>query len=76
RQNRQVNELLTKAEQSFRQLAFAAAYQLAEDARLVVEGAPVEEESAWLLRRKKKGLMSTHVLSHLFNRYGDCAYAT
>ncbi|WP_103109398.1 septation ring formation regulator EzrA [Brevibacillus reuszeri] len=55
RQNRQVNELLTKAEQSFRLLAFAEAYQLAEDARLVVEGAPVEEESGWLLRRKKKG---------------------
>ncbi|GED69040.1 septation ring formation regulator EzrA [Brevibacillus reuszeri] len=55
RQNRQVNELLTKAEQSFRQLAFAESYQLAEDARLVVEGAPVEEESGWLLRRKKKG---------------------
>jgi len=56
RQNRQVNELLTKAEQSFRQLAFAEAYQLAEDARLVIEGAqPQEEESGWLLRRKKKG---------------------
>nr|WP_276531897.1 septation ring formation regulator EzrA [Brevibacillus invocatus] len=55
RQNRQVNELLIKAEQSFRQLAFAEAYQLAEDARLVVEGAPPEPESGWLLRRKKKG---------------------
>lgn len=55
RQNRQVNELLIKAEQSFRQLAFAEAYQLAEDARLVIEGAPPEPESGWLLRRKKKG---------------------
>lgn len=55
RQNRQVNELLTKAEQSFRQLAFAEAYQLAEEARLVVEGAPEEMETRWLLRRKKKG---------------------
>ncbi|MED1781344.1 septation ring formation regulator EzrA [Brevibacillus fortis] len=55
RQNRQVNELLTKAEISFRQLAFAEAYQLAEEARLVIEGAPVEEENRWLLRRKKKG---------------------
>lgn len=55
RQNRQVNELLIKAEQAFRQLAFAEAYQLAEDARLVIEGAPPEPESGWLLRRKKKG---------------------
>lgn len=56
RQNRQVNELLTKAEQAFRQLSFAEAYQLAEEARLVIEGAPEEEEpSGWLLRRKKKG---------------------
>lgn len=56
RQNRQVNELLTLAEQSFRQLAFAEAYQLAEDARLVIEGAsPQAEETGWLLRRKKKG---------------------
>ncbi|MFD2370879.1 septation ring formation regulator EzrA [Brevibacillus sp. GCM10020057] len=55
RQNRKVNELLTKAEQSFRQLAFAEAYQLAEEARLVVEGAPEEAETRWLLRRKKKG---------------------
>ncbi|WP_301172234.1 septation ring formation regulator EzrA [Brevibacillus nitrificans] len=55
RQNRQVNDLLTKAEQSFRQLAFAEAYQLAEEARLVVEGAPEEAETRWLLRRKKKG---------------------
>jgi septation ring formation regulator len=55
RQNRQVNELLTKAEHSFRQLAFAEAYQLAEEARLVVEGAPAENDSRWLLRRKKKG---------------------
>lgn len=55
RQNRQVNELLIKAEQSFRQLSFAEAYQLAEDARLVIEGTPPEPESGWLLRRKKKG---------------------
>ncbi|MGG4455991.1 septation ring formation regulator EzrA [Brevibacillus porteri] len=55
RQNRQVNELLTKAEISFRQLAFAEAYQLAEEARLVIEGAPAEEDNRWLLRRKKKG---------------------
>lgn len=54
RQNRQVNELLTKAEQSFRHLAFEEAYQLAEEARLVIEGAPVEEDNRWLLRRKKK----------------------
>ncbi|WP_188069189.1 septation ring formation regulator EzrA [Brevibacillus brevis] len=55
RQNRQVNELLTKAEISFRQLAFAEAYQLAEEARLVIEGAPAEDDNGWLLRRKKKG---------------------
>ena len=56
RQNRQVNELLNKAEQSFRQLSFAEAYQLAEEARLVIEDAPQETEtSGWLLRRKKKG---------------------
>lgn len=55
RQNRQVNDLLTKAEISFRQLAFAEAYQLAEEARLVIEGAPAEEDNRWLLRRKKKG---------------------
>ena len=56
RQNRQVNELLIKAEQAFRQLSFAEAYQLAEEARLVIEGSPQEREPAsWLLRRKKKG---------------------
>jgi septation ring formation regulator len=55
RQNRQVDEMLTKAEQAFRQLAFAEAYQLAEEARLIVEGAPEEPEKGWLLRRKKKG---------------------
>ncbi|MGK5507342.1 septation ring formation regulator EzrA [Brevibacillus formosus] len=55
RQNRQVNDLLTKAEISFRQLAFAEAYQLAEEARLVIEGAPAEDDNGWLLRRKKKG---------------------
>ncbi|MBY0086714.1 septation ring formation regulator EzrA [Brevibacillus sp. M2.1A] len=55
RQNRQVNDLLTKAEISFRQLAFAEAYQLAEEARLVIEGAPTEDDNGWLLRRKKKG---------------------
>ncbi|MFS0555326.1 septation ring formation regulator EzrA [Brevibacillus sp. 179-C9.3 HS] len=55
RQNRQVNDLLTKAELSFRQLAFTEAYQLAEEARLVIEGAPAEEDNRWLLRRKKKG---------------------
>lgn len=55
RQNRHVNELLTKAEQAFRQLAFTEAYQLAEEARLVVEGAPAEADNRWLLRRKKKG---------------------
>ncbi|TKI54402.1 negative regulator of septation ring formation [Brevibacillus antibioticus] len=55
RQNRQVNDLLTKAEISFRQLAFAEAYQLAEEARLVIEGVRVEEDNGWLLRRKKKG---------------------
>ncbi|MGN7469694.1 septation ring formation regulator EzrA [Brevibacillus sp. SAFN-007a] len=55
RQNRNVNELLTKAEQAFRQLSFAEAYRLAEEARLVVEGAPAEADSRWLLRRKKKG---------------------
>nr|WP_206767831.1 septation ring formation regulator EzrA [Brevibacillus formosus] len=55
RQNRQVNDLLTKAEISFRQLAFAEAFQLAEEARLVIEGAPAEDDNGWLLRRKKKG---------------------
>ncbi|USG67207.1 septation ring formation regulator EzrA [Brevibacillus ruminantium] len=55
RQNRQVNELLTRAEQSFRQLMFSEAYQLAEEARLMIEDAPEEPETGWLLRRKKKG---------------------
>ncbi len=55
RQNRQVNELLTKAEQAFRQLSFTEAYQLAEEARLVIEGQPAESDKGWLLRRKKKG---------------------
>ncbi|MBW5470028.1 negative regulator of septation ring formation [Brevibacillus formosus] len=55
RQNRHVNDLLTKAEISFRQLAFAEAFQLAEEARLVIEGAPAEDDNGWLLRRKKKG---------------------
>lgn len=55
RQNRQVNEMLTRAENSFRQLAFAEAYQLAEDARLIIEGTPAESDTRWLLRRKKKG---------------------
>lgn len=55
RQNRQVNELLTKAEQSFRQLAFQEAFQLAEEARLLIEGETEEPESRWLLRRKRKG---------------------
>ncbi|MGO0062280.1 septation ring formation regulator EzrA [Brevibacillus fluminis] len=57
RQNRQVNELLTKAEQAFRQLEFAEALRLAEEARLIVEGGePQTAESRWLLRKKKKGL--------------------
>lgn len=57
RQNRQVNELLTKAEQAFRQLEFAEALRLAEDARLIIEGGePQTAESRWLLRKKKKGL--------------------
>jgi septation ring formation regulator len=55
RQNRQVNELLGKAEHAFRQLSFDEAYQLAEEARLVVERAPEETDKRWLLRRKKKG---------------------
>lgn len=57
RQNRQVNELLTKAEQAFRQLEFSEALRLAEEARLIVEGGePQTPESRWLLRKKKKGL--------------------
>nr|WP_239565418.1 septation ring formation regulator EzrA [Brevibacillus fulvus] len=55
RQNRQVNELLTKAEQAFRQLLFREALQLAEEARLVIEGEPEEPERGWILRKKKKG---------------------
>jgi septation ring formation regulator len=55
RQNRQVNELLQKAEQAFRQLAFQEAYQMAEEARLLVEGEREEPEGRWMLRRKKKG---------------------
>ncbi|MFY0544614.1 septation ring formation regulator EzrA [Brevibacillus sp. H7] len=55
RQNRQVNDLLSKAEQAFRQLSFQEAYQLAEEARLVIEGEPAETDKRWLLRRKKKG---------------------
>nr|WP_206529888.1 septation ring formation regulator EzrA [Brevibacillus sp. SYP-B805] len=55
RQNRQVNELLQKAEQAFRQLAFQEAYQMAEEARLLVEGEREEPDGRWMLRRKKKG---------------------
>jgi len=55
RQNRRVNELLSKAEQAFRHLSFAEAYQLAEEARLVIEGEQGETDKGWLLRRKKKG---------------------
>ncbi len=55
RQNRQVNDLLQKAEQSFRQLSFQEAYQLAEEARLLIEGEQEETDSRWILRKKKKG---------------------
>ncbi len=61
RQNRLVNDLLTKAEQSFRELAFAEALRLAEEARYTVENTVEEEEEAesrWVLRRKKKGIGS------------------
>lgn len=56
RQNRQVNELLTRAEGAFRQLRFSEALHLAEEARLVIEGEPDTSVSPnrWLLRRKKK----------------------
>lgn len=56
RQNRQVNDLLTKAEASFRQLRFNEALLLAEEARLIIEGEPEEgvTTSRWLLRKKKK----------------------
>ncbi|MGD8192277.1 septation ring formation regulator EzrA [Brevibacillus ginsengisoli] len=56
RQNRQVNELLTRAEASFRQLRFSEALHLAEEARLVIEGEPETSVSVnrWLLRRKNK----------------------
>jgi septation ring formation regulator EzrA len=58
RHNRQVDELLGKAELAFRDLRFQEAMQLAEEARLVVEGEPEEEPvaaSRWLLRKKQKG---------------------
>ncbi|WP_228728333.1 septation ring formation regulator EzrA [Brevibacillus composti] len=55
RQNRQVNDLLSQAELAFRQLMFQEAYLLAEEARLLIEGAQAEPEKGWLLRRKKKG---------------------
>ncbi len=56
RQNRQVNDLLTKAETAFRQLHFAEALDLAEQARLIIEGQQEDEGmGSWLLRRKKKG---------------------
>ncbi|WP_164553298.1 septation ring formation regulator EzrA [Brevibacillus marinus] len=57
RQNRQVHELLSKAEQAFRQLRFAEALSLAEEARLLVEGEEAADtgRSGWLLRRKRKG---------------------
>ncbi len=60
RQNRQVNELLGRAEQAFRQLRFSEALQLAEEARLIVEGDEREplSGSRWMLRRKKKGVGS------------------
>lgn len=56
RQNRQVNELLSKAEAAFRQLRFSEALHLAEEARLIIEGEPETTVSAnrWLIRRKKK----------------------
>ncbi|TPG82984.1 septation ring formation regulator EzrA [Brevibacillus laterosporus] len=56
RLNRQVNELLTKSEQAFRQLYFTEAYQLAEEARLIIEGDHDDEAgSRWMLRKKKRG---------------------
>ncbi|MBO8163737.1 MAG: negative regulator of septation ring formation [Brevibacillus sp.] len=56
RQNRQVHELLTKAEQAFRQLRFAEALSLAEEARMLVERESGEDPagSGWLLRPRKK----------------------
>lgn len=55
RQNRQVNDLLQKAEQSFRQLSFQEAYEFAEEARLLVEGEQQVTDNRWILRKKKKG---------------------
>lgn len=55
RQNPKVQALLQKAEQLFRQLSFHEAYELAEEARLLMEGEPEEPESRWILRKKKKG---------------------
>jgi len=56
KQNRQVNDLLTKAEIAFRQLDFSEALKLAEEARLVIEGEQEQPAaSRWYLRRKKKG---------------------
>ncbi|MFM1654397.1 septation ring formation regulator EzrA [Brevibacillus sp. B_LB10_24] len=58
RHNRKVDELLGKAELAFRDLRFQEAMQLAEEARLVVEGEQEEEPvaaSRWLLRKKQKG---------------------
>ncbi|MGE5703785.1 MAG: septation ring formation regulator EzrA [Clostridia bacterium] len=54
RQNRQVNELLNKAEQAFRLLEFQEALKLAEDARLLIEGGESQAESRWILRKKKR----------------------
>lgn len=57
RQNRQVHELLSKAEQAFRQLRFAEAFSLAEEARLLVEAEDEQTSgrTSWFLRRKGKG---------------------
>lgn len=56
RLNRQVNELLTKSEQAFRQLYFTEAYQLAEEARLIIEGDHDDDAGGrWMLRKKKRG---------------------
>ncbi len=55
RLNRQVNELLSKAEHAFRQLYFTEAFQLAEEARLIIEGEKDEDANSWMLRKKKKG---------------------
>lgn len=58
RQSRQVNDMLTKAEQAFRELSFEEALSLAEEARMLMEGEDDGQSNTnrWMLRKKRKGV--------------------